>query len=66
MRQVIISNGYEIRDLIKTYGGTFRGSDKAWVISQEGFAKLVALSQKSGAGMGFIRGFAKAGFHSQI
>lgn len=66
MRQVIISNGYEIRDLIKTYGGTFRGSDKAWVISQQGFAKLVALAEKSSCGMGFTRGFAKAIFYSQI
>jgi hypothetical protein len=64
-RKVIILNGYEIRDTIKRLGGTFRAADKAWVISQEGYAGLVERNRPS-YGMAYTRGYAKIVAYSEL
>lgn len=65
MKKVVIQNGYELKDLIKKFGGSFRGSDKSWLISQEGFEKLIKFNNAA-AGMSTFRAFGKITAYSEI
>lgn len=65
MRKVVIINGYDLKDLIKKFGGVFRAADKVWIISQEGFEKLLKFNS-AGAGMATFRAFGKITAYSEI
>lgn len=67
MRQVIIENGYEIRDMLKTWGGKFDAASKVWTLTQAQFDRMTKFAAKGhSCGMGFVRGYAKINAYSQI